>query len=42
MSLQKDIYHTFKDAIIYGEMSPGEKLSEIELEEIQFKVASTL
>jgi DNA-binding GntR family transcriptional regulator len=33
MSLQKDIYHRLKDAIIYGELSPGEKLSEIELAE---------
>ena len=33
MSLQKDIYHKLKNAIIYGELSPGEKLSEIELAE---------
>jgi DNA-binding GntR family transcriptional regulator len=31
MSLQKKIYHQLKDKIIYGELKPGEKLSEIEL-----------
>lgn len=31
MSLQIDIYNKLKNAIIYGELSPGEKLSEIEL-----------
>ena len=31
MSLQNDIYNKLKKAIIYGELSPGEKLSEIEL-----------
>jgi len=31
MSLQKDIYNKLKTAIIYGELLPGEKLSEIEL-----------
>jgi DNA-binding GntR family transcriptional regulator len=34
MPLQKDIYLRLKGAIIYGELSPGEKLSEIEMEEI--------
>lgn len=29
MSLQKNIYNKLKKAIIYGELSPGEKLSEI-------------
>lgn len=31
MSLQIDIYNKLKNAIIYGELSPGEKLSENEL-----------
>lgn len=31
MSLQNDIYGRLKKAIIYGELSPGEKLSEVEL-----------
>ncbi len=31
MSIQKDIYSKLKNAIIYGELSPGEKLSEVEL-----------
>jgi len=31
MSLQKDIYNKIKTGIIYGELSPGEKLSELEL-----------
>lgn len=31
MSLQEDIYNKLRNAIIYGELSPGEKLSEIEL-----------
>jgi DNA-binding GntR family transcriptional regulator len=31
MSTRTEIYHTLKKAIIYGELSPGEKLSEISL-----------
>lgn len=31
MSLQNDVYDRLKRAIIYGELGPGEKLSEIEL-----------
>ena len=31
MSLQKDIYDKLKKAIIYGELGPGEKISEFEL-----------
>jgi len=31
MSRQKDIYDKLRNAIIYGELSPGEKLSEVEL-----------
>ncbi len=31
MSRQVDVYNKLKTAIIYGELSPGEKLSEIEL-----------
>jgi DNA-binding GntR family transcriptional regulator len=31
MSLQKDIYNKIKTGVIYGELSPGEKLSEIEM-----------
>lgn len=30
MGLQNDIYNQLKKAIIYGELSPGEKLSEID------------
>jgi DNA-binding GntR family transcriptional regulator len=30
MALQNDIYNRLKTAIIYGELNPGEKLSEIE------------
>ena len=31
MSLQQDIYDRLKKSIIYGELSPGEKLSEVAL-----------
>lgn len=31
MSLQEDIYDRLKKSIIYGELSPGEKLSEVAL-----------
>ncbi len=31
MSAQKEIYQKLKRAIIYGELNPGEKLSELEL-----------
>lgn len=31
MSLQEDIYNKLKTAIIYGEFTPGQKLSEVEL-----------
>lgn len=30
-SLQIDVYHKLKNLIIFGELSPGEKLSEVEL-----------
>ena len=42
MSSQKDVHHRLKDAIIYGELTAGEKLFEFEVEEIEFKVSSTL
>ena len=31
MSLQEDIYNKLKKSIIYGELSPGEKLNELDL-----------
>lgn len=31
MSLQNDVYNKIKKAIIYGELGPGEKLSEIDV-----------
>jgi DNA-binding GntR family transcriptional regulator len=31
MSTRNDLYHRLKKAIVYGELSPGEKLSEISL-----------
>ncbi|HDR15474.1 MAG TPA: GntR family transcriptional regulator, partial [Desulfobacteraceae bacterium] len=30
MSLQEEIYNQLKKAIIYGELSPGEKLNELD------------
>jgi len=40
MSLQREVYNSLKEAIIYGELSPGEKLSEIELAK-KMKVSRT-